>query len=431
MLRRTHVEPFLSELNGALSIEFLEADAEGRVVAFCDRLCRLVRRLEGRPRAIVTEALRRQERRVRDARRLAGISKSLLDRCRFEPPHGAARAEEVRKALFRARGKLWPPVPGDAELPYREAATELQVEPDEVARLLYADRPDAHVLAKAASLDGRLLLERYNLDLARGVLLQAIRTTLTARGGWRDIFRAVKLARLMYRIEPADRPRRGSSAYRIELTGPAAPFITRPERYGARLAQVVPALTAAPGWSLRAEVLRDGRLFDFRLDGNDPVGRRRRGRRYDSRWERALAEEFRAKIGAERQGWSLRREKTPLSCAGELFLPDFTLRHQDGREALVEIVGFWTPEYLETKLRKLRAAGPNNLILVVYRGLAAGADTGEGAGKTAGAESDTIQELEARFIATGVGEVLWFVNKPRIAPVIEAAERVARRPARC
>jgi hypothetical protein len=57
----------------------------------------------------------------------------------------------------------------------------------------------------------------------------------------------------------------------------------------------------------------------------------------------------------------------------ELFLPDFTLRHGDGREALVEVVGFWAPEYLERKLRKVAAAGLGNLILVVYQGLAAGA----------------------------------------------------------
>ena len=37
-----------------------------------------------------------------------------------------------------------------------------------------------------------------------------------------------------------------------------------------------------------------------------------------------------------------------------VFVPDFVLRHADGRHRLLEIVGFWTPEYLGAKLKTLR-----------------------------------------------------------------------------
>lgn len=402
MLRRTHIEPFLRERDGTIEVVFLEADGAGRVVALLDRLCRLAKRLEGRPRRVVMEALRRQERRVRDARRLAGISKTLLDLCEFRPPPDAEQAVEVRAALFRARGELWPPTPGDTRRPYERAAEALGLEAKELDRLLYADSPTAHILTRAPAVDGRALLDRYNLDLARGVLLDAERMVVTARGGWRAIFRAVKLARLMYRIE-----RTGRSRYAVELTGPAAPFVTRTQRYGARFVRVVPALSRAPGWGLEAAVVRGGGRSYYVLDGHAPVGQTRRRSHYDSRWERALAGEFGEKLGAERNGWSLAREDTPLALAGELFLPDFTLRHADGREALIEIIGYWTPEYLERKLAKVAAAGLEHLILVVYRGLAAG-------------PVDTA----------AAGPVLWFANRPRVGPVLEAAERVARAPSR-
>lgn len=405
MLSRAHVLPFTRERDGALEVSFLAPDEGGRVVAYLDRLCRLVRRLERRPRRTVAEALRRQDRRVRDARRLAGVAKALLDACEFQPPPGAARAPEVRAALFRARGALWPPTPGDARSPYQAAAAELGIPPAEVDRLLYADAPAARILTRAPALDGPALLARYNLELARAVLLDATTMTLTARGGWRAIFRAVKLARLMYRIERA-----GARRYRVELTGPAAPFITRPQRYGARFARVVPALTRAPGWRLDAVIAQGERRLTYTLDGSAPIARpRRRGRppRYDSRWERDLARDFAEKLGEARGGWTLEREATPVPAGGELLLPDFTLRHRDGREALVEIVGFWTPEYLETKLRKVAAAGLDHLILVLYRGLAAGAGA-------AGA-------------AASAGAVIWFKDRPRIAPVMEVAERVGRR----
>jgi len=68
MLSGSHVKPFSRVSGGRLRVEYL-VDKDGRVVAFLDRLCRLVRRLEGWPRERVEEALRRQERRVRDSAR--------------------------------------------------------------------------------------------------------------------------------------------------------------------------------------------------------------------------------------------------------------------------------------------------------------------------------------------------------------------------
>jgi hypothetical protein len=402
MLRRPHVEPYLRERRGALSVEYL-ADEDGRVVRFLDRVLRLARRLEGRPVRTLAEALRRQEGRVRDARRLAGIAKTVRDLSVVRPPPGADCALEVRQTVFHARGALWPPVPGDRTAPYEQAAEALGMAVADVEHALYADRPEARVLVRAPRITPEELLDRYNLDLARAVLLDAVGVTLTARGGWRRIFRAVKLARLMYTVS-----RRGRG-HTVELTGPAAAYVARPERYGVRLARVVPALVRAPGWRLEARVMRGGRQFRYRLDGRTPFAHRARRPTFDSRWERALARDFADMRGtAERAGWTLERETAPLAAGGELFLPDFVLRHRDGRQALVEIVGFWTPEYLEAKLAKAEAAGLANLILVVYRGLAVGS-------------GDT---LEAR----APGPVIWFTERPRMGPVLEAAERVASPP---
>jgi predicted nuclease of restriction endonuclease-like RecB superfamily len=407
MLSRAHVAPFVRRERGVIHVDYL-ADPVGRVATLLDRFCRLVRRLEGRPRATVVEALRRQERRVRDAARLAGIAKTLLDLSEFVPPDEAALAPEVRDAVFRARGRRWPPVPGDHDAPYAEVAATLGRPVGDVRRILYADAPGARVLRRAPDIDGRALLARYNLELARAVLLDAERLTLTARGGWRGIFRALKSARLMYTVR-----RRGRS-YEVEVTGPAAQFIVRPARYGARLARVVPALMRAPSWRFEADVRgADGTLLSFRVHGQPrapttraPVGGEARRAGYDSAWERSLASDFRQRFGGEaRSGWTLTRESSPVAIGDEVFLPDFTLRHADGREALVELVGFWTPEYLAAKTRKIAAAGLGSLILVVYRGLAVG-------NATAGLES-----------AVGAERIVWFTEKPRAADVVRAAER--------
>ena len=405
MLDRTHVLPFTSLAGDVISVDFLR-DPDGRVTAFLDRLLRLARRLEGRERRVLLEALRRQERRVRDASRLAGIARTLADACEFRVPVGAERASEVRDALFGARGALWPPLPGDERLPYETAGLQLDLSGDDVASLLYADAPGSRVLRRAPPFDGRALLDRYNLNLARGVLLDAATVTLRASGGWRAIFRAVKLARLMYTLARSGRSRR---SYQLTLTGPAAPFLARPQRYGARFARVVPALTRAPAWRLEAEIVRGERRLQYLLDAKDlPVPRRRGRPRYDSRFEQALAAEFAAKLHEERAGWTLAREDSPRAVGELLFLPDFTARHRDGREALIEIVGYWTPEYLAEKVRKLRAARVDNLVLVVYRALEAGGEAGEALAEFSNAP------------------IVWFEKKPRIAPVMEAVARVAR-----
>lgn len=47
-------------------------------------------------------------------------------------------------------------------------------------------------------------------------------------------------------------------------------------------------------------------------------------------------------------------------------VPDFVLRSPDSsREILVEIVGFWRPEYLRKKIEKVRQIGQQELVLIV------------------------------------------------------------------
>jgi predicted nuclease of restriction endonuclease-like RecB superfamily len=442
MLRKTHVQPFLRVVSGdakggaepraRLEIDFLPPGPEGGpLLPFLHRLCRITRRLEGAPRWAVAELLRRQERRVRDARRLAGITKALLDGCRFRREEGHEEAPELRKAVYQARGAAWPPVAGDEDRPWEEVARARGWTAEELRRRVLADRPDRAVLVRAVRWDGATLLARYNLGLVQAAVLDAESLVFRARGGWKGVFRAVRRVRLMAEIT-----REGRRAYRLELTGPAAPFVARPQRYGIRMARILPELLRAPGARIEARVLHDGRPVTLTVEGGDPVflpylgtprtgrpggesrgrGTNRRGRRdsghHDSRWEadlaRALRERIQALRATAREGWTLVREDAPvLLPGGSVFLPDFTLRHRDGREAWVELVGFWTPEYLHAKLAKLQAAGVRNLVLAVPR--------------STGASHPEV----ARALEEEGHPVVWFTTSPRAGAVLEAAARVA------
>lgn len=84
---------------------------------------------------------------------------------------------------------------------------------------------------------------------------------------------------------------------------------------------------------------------------------------HDSQLEKRFARDFRKAA----PDWDAIREPRPIESLGSLIFPDFELVHrrESSRRWLLEIVGFWTPGYLEEKLRKLRAAKLTHVILCI------------------------------------------------------------------
>jgi predicted nuclease of restriction endonuclease-like RecB superfamily len=130
----------------------------------------------------------------------------------------------------------------------------------------------------------------------------------------------------------------------------------------------------------------------------------RKSGEFDSLLEADFAAEFEAKFGGERGNWVLTREDEVLLLGDTVMIPDFAATHKkDGRRALIEIVGFWHPDYLRRKVMKLRQAKRKNLILLVYEGV--------------NLTPDRLKDVP--------GEVLYFPNKPVVKDVMAAIERVA------
>jgi hypothetical protein len=68
---------------------------------------------------------------------------------------------------------------------------------------------------------------------------------------------------------------------------------------------------------------------------------------------------------APRDGWTLIREGEVLVHLQTTFVPDFVFRHDSGRRVLLEIVGFWTPEYLRGKRERLHTFADAEILLAV------------------------------------------------------------------
>ncbi|HEX2276626.1 MAG TPA: DUF790 family protein, partial [Candidatus Tectomicrobia bacterium] len=63
--------------------------------------------------------------------------------------------------------------------------------------------------------------------------------------------------------------------------------------------------------------------------------------------------------------WRLEREVDLIPLPGSVMVPDFRLVHPDGRSCVLEIVGYWRPEYLRKKFAQVRRAAREDIILAV------------------------------------------------------------------
>jgi uncharacterized protein len=246
----------------------------------------------------------------------------------------------------------------------RELARDIG--PAQVRAWLYADLPGAHVLTRFEEPTPEGLLQRYNLAQAQGVLYRASQVVITAYrndpGEYKLLFRYVKLFGLMAYIE-------GDAEHGFTLTidGPASLFTPSP-RYGLALAKLLPALLHVTRWHLTATLVPRRRSpatpqgTRFTLEaGCGLVSHYPPGAPYDSILEQAFAERW-AKTPT---AWRLEREVDLIPLPGSVMVPDFRLVHPDGRSCVLEIVGYWRPEYLRKKFAQVRRAAREDVILAV------------------------------------------------------------------
>jgi uncharacterized protein len=263
---------------------------------------------------------------------------------RVAPARSLPRPAALRQELFGAAATTDAPALAIADA----AAARLGLSREAVLELLFADLPgERPVRAPNPPPTPAEAMLRTNLAIAQAVLMRASRLELRVEGGVRPIVRLAKLRGLLCTI--LDVPELGRPM--LELSGPFSLF-QHTLLYGRALAELLPHLAWCARFELRAACSLRGRQATVSVDSGDPIFPAAPPALYDSR----LEERFAADIAKLAPDWDLLREPEPLRAAGTLVFPDFLLRHRlhPGRNILIEIVGFWTPEYLASKLEKLR-----------------------------------------------------------------------------
>ena len=215
------------------------------------------------------------------------------------------------------------------------------------------------------------LLSRYNEAQIQSALYAATEMQVIARRDYRSLVMAAKKAMLLHDVQRL--PTRG---FRFTFYGPVSPLRTT-RRYGVNLARIIPRLLTCKEWEMTApiKIFKSGRDPILRITSEDKyVSSLPETPELDSELERIFAEQW----GKDaRNGWVLERESEPRFEGQQAFFPDFTFAHQDGRRVLLEIVGHWTPEYLEAKRKTLLQFNKEPLLVAVNQGNAkAFLDTG-------------------------------------------------------
>ena len=299
-------------------------------------------------------------------RRIDAFCKLLDERSVYDKDK-RGRAAKLRQRVFRtAAGKF--PLVSTADRLFdssqskvkEEIAEEIGESWDQIERVLFADVIQFHRLKEFRGYDSaRALLARYNVAQTQAVLYDAVSMTVWAKEDFKLILRYAKLARLMHWIV-----RKSDGTYQITFDGPVS-VLKQTRRYGVAFAKFLPALLSCSGWKMKAviEHRRSNWQNQFSLSPADGLTSNvKPAELFDSQ----LEENFAIKWGDQpRDGWSLVREGEIVFKDQKVFVPDFLFVHQSGRQVMLEIVGFWTPEYLQAKRETLATFSDHPILLAV------------------------------------------------------------------
>jgi uncharacterized protein len=299
----------------------------------------------------------------------------VLDALSRDRASACVPPRDARWLVFRAAAMTTEPRDRVLEC----VAKSLGVAATDLESALFADlRGERRVAELAKDLSPSRLALQTNQAIVASLLRRAVHVRVRAWGNTRALVRHARLLGLICVISRQPSGRKGAAltplpngagkepleGVALDVSGPFALF-RRTEVYGRALASLVPRAAWCNRFEIEAACLlgRGAHTTKLIVRTGDPIGAGRELRRHDSRVEERFFKDFR-RAAPE---WDVIREPRPLEAAGTLLFPDFELVHRRDPERrwLLEIIGFWTQQYLDEKLRRLRAAGFDRLILCI------------------------------------------------------------------
>jgi uncharacterized protein len=280
-------------------------------------------------------------------------------------------------------------------------ASKLAISRTALTEDMWSDLEDNLIIEHFFKLTPKELIGWYNLSLVQTLLFNCTELEFSVSGGsnWKHVLRDLKRLGLMYHLEQTQQVSKEQKEISPEnqikntaeclspnndttisctVNGPLSIFKLT-DRYGTSIAKLLPSIFSASIWFVKAWIIRKNfasgkRVYEFELSSDrSPLLEREPVREgvkinnmnqqfvsgntsipsttyYDSKVE----ENFAKRIKQSVTGWSITREPDPIVLSnGKALIPDFMFEKY-GKKIYLEIVGFWTKEYLEKKIDKIR-----------------------------------------------------------------------------
>lgn len=281
----------------------------------------------------------------------------LLDRRSVFRCTSRADPATLRQKIFQATGKTGPTTTTEKrKIAIEKVASQLKISKQELEDTMYADLTSELILQEFKTISEQKLLEKYNLSLAQTLLFDSTELRFTVSSNWQKIFFKIKRLGLIY------------DAYKdnetwVKIDGPASLFkLTR--RYGTAIAKLLPTIVSSSKWTLEAKILWKftNEIYTFKLESwkhRSLLGDKQAVVAFDS----AVEEDFANRFTALGSGWQLKREPEPVVVGKHVLIPDFTFE-REGAKLYMEVVGFWTIDYLMRKIEKLKKIRERMLVAV-------------------------------------------------------------------
>lgn len=357
---------------------YIEAD-DPHTLQVAQDLITLFHQYQGHRRSELEAALEEYVGVGTDYQILRGLIKLLMDRCLVETA-SAFDPLEVRRTLFlkaRAHHPVIEPLT-ERQRVLAEVAEEFGCQPEALQESLYADLPDNQRLIGFETLTPTELLDQYNLAQAQALLYRCIQMQIRIEpqdpSGYRQLFDAIKAYRLIHTIQGT--PQTG---YEIRLDGPISMF-HRSQKYGVQMAVFLPALLGCRQWRMRAEIeQKQGSAF-FELTSEQT--RLRPLEIEEPVYQPPVGEKLMISWAKRDSPWVLRPSQAVINLGENVFIPDFVFLRRDDQTGnqrsatsdqfvYLEVLGFWTPQWLKDRLTQLERAGLKNFLLAASNDLRA------------------------------------------------------------
>ena len=345
-----------------------------------------------------------------DYKLVRGLSTLLDRRCQYRIFDNGSAGDmadpfSVRKALFEESSRIALALTDfDRDKVIDIVASKMNLSISHIREVMWSDLEENMILEQFSALGPNELLGWYNLSLMQTLLFNCTKLEFCVYGGvhWKHVLRNVKRLGLMYNLQhkevrteqvsndnsnnnnfdevsPVTNNDTDETDLMCTIDGPISLFKLT-DRYGTSIAKLLPSIISSGKWSLNSWIVRKTmsgkKIYEFNISSlevpsplRDPYNS---NNRLTSYFDSSVEEKFANRFEQVANGWRLIREPDPLIVSGgRAFIPDFMIQKYD-RRIYLEIVGFWTKEYLQKKLQKLIDIDSNqniDLFIAVNEGL--------------------------------------------------------------